>query len=598
MTEPEGRMPPPDMAQNVSLDALSLMIDGGDLRAIRLHGIEVLRGISYPVRDRNWGTMATTTSDRSLERGNRQLRYVRRFQTVGGGLDCTFTAEIAALADATVLTARIDMTATEDTCVNRAGFTLLHPLDHVAGESLQVRHADGRMTTTRFPVAVVPAQPVVNIVALEHRVNGVDVRIEMTGEVFEMEDQRNWSDASFKTYCRPLNKPHPFTIARGETLSQGLRVSLRRVAPPAAITGSGQIEGRMPEIALAVEPGLSSVDALGLYPAMPVLLRVDTSVKADVLERLAMHSDDVTLEIVVRDGDVPDTALRKLAALCTAAGLLPRRVVALPQAYLSSYQPGGPWPAPRPDALVPAVRAAFPDAAVGGGMFTNFTEFNRCRPDPRIVDFVTFGSSAIVHAADDMSVLQTLEALPHILDTARTLASGLPLRLGLVSIAMRSNPYGSGVLPNPEGVLKPMCMDDPRQETRFAASWAVGVIARAAASKVDSVALAMPDGPLGAVKNGNFTPLYHVLRAASSLGRAAVEVVEHKGVVTLRTARGGLAANLGSEAVDLPYQWRGRVLSTQTEAETRHDADWASGAQESPDKETLRLAPNDIVLIR
>ena len=37
----------------------------------------------------------------------------------------------------------------------------------------------------------------------------------MKGDAFEMEDQRNWADASFKTYVRPLPKPRPYVIAEG-----------------------------------------------------------------------------------------------------------------------------------------------------------------------------------------------------------------------------------------------------------------------------------------------------------------------------------------------------------------------------------------------
>ena len=31
-------------------------------------------------------------------------------------------------------------------------------------------------------------------------------------------------------------------------------------------------------------------------------------------------------------------------------------------------------------------------------MLTNFTEFNRCPPEPGTIDFATFGTTAIVHA--------------------------------------------------------------------------------------------------------------------------------------------------------------------------------------------------------
>ena len=37
----------------------------------------------------------------------------------------------------------------------------------------------------------------------------------MEGETFETEDQRNWSDASFKTYGTPLHLPFPVEVEEG-----------------------------------------------------------------------------------------------------------------------------------------------------------------------------------------------------------------------------------------------------------------------------------------------------------------------------------------------------------------------------------------------
>jgi hypothetical protein len=37
----------------------------------------------------------------------------------------------------------------------------------------------------------------------------VPVRFDFEGDLFEMEDQRNWTDASFKTYCTPFALPWP-----------------------------------------------------------------------------------------------------------------------------------------------------------------------------------------------------------------------------------------------------------------------------------------------------------------------------------------------------------------------------------------------------
>jgi hypothetical protein len=121
----------------------------------------------------------------------------------------------------------VELTAERETAVNRAGFVLLHPIAGVAGAELEVRRPDGSMETARFPERISPRQPVFDIAGLRHRVGPVEVEIAMEGEVFEMEDQRNWTDASFKTYCRPLARPRPFMLSAGETLRQRVVVTLR-----------------------------------------------------------------------------------------------------------------------------------------------------------------------------------------------------------------------------------------------------------------------------------------------------------------------------------------------------------------------------------
>ena len=44
----------------------------------------------------------------------------------------------------------------------------------------------------------------------------------MSGATFEMEDQRQWLDASFKTYCNRLSDPHPYLVSAGQTVEQSI----------------------------------------------------------------------------------------------------------------------------------------------------------------------------------------------------------------------------------------------------------------------------------------------------------------------------------------------------------------------------------------
>ena len=41
-----------------------------------------------------------------------------------------------------------------------------------------------------------------------------------------MEDQRNWTDASYKTYVRPLALPWPYTLAAGAKFEQAITLTV------------------------------------------------------------------------------------------------------------------------------------------------------------------------------------------------------------------------------------------------------------------------------------------------------------------------------------------------------------------------------------
>src|SRR6185295_16382542 len=45
-----------------------------------------------------------------------------------------------------------------------------------------------------------------------------------SGDLFELEDQRNWGDASYKTYCTPLRKGFPRKVASGTEIGQSVAV--------------------------------------------------------------------------------------------------------------------------------------------------------------------------------------------------------------------------------------------------------------------------------------------------------------------------------------------------------------------------------------
>src|SRR3546814_2953972 len=130
---------------------------------------------------------------------------------------------------------------------------------------------------------------------------------------------------------------------------------------------------------------------------------------ADVVEGLPQRR---TLEYVIAATGDLDAELRAVVDQVNRAGLHIDAVAIYPAPDLQSTPPGSAWPACPPLADVyAAARRAFPGLPLGGGMFGYFTELNRKRPPLDALDFLSHATCPIVHAADDLSVMQSLEAI-------------------------------------------------------------------------------------------------------------------------------------------------------------------------------------------
>jgi D-apionolactonase len=88
-----------------------------------------------------------------------------------------------------------------------------------------------------------------------------------------------------------------------------------------------------------------------------------------------------------------------------------------------------------------------------------------------VFDFITHTGCPIVHAADDISIMETLETLPWIFASARAMIGKVPYHIGPTSVPCRDNPYGAAVAPNPDNGRVCLCDIDPRQRGLFAAAW-------------------------------------------------------------------------------------------------------------------------------
>jgi D-apionolactonase len=528
----EETSPPEQIPLNAG--PLSLAFESGDLRYIRLGENEILRRLYVAVRDPNWGTVPTEITNLSLKKSDRDFRISYDAMSQQGEIQFRWSADIAGERDGTIVF-RMKGEALTTFRRNRIGFCILHPVKECAGRRCSVEKVDGSVETGLFPQFIAPDQPFMDIRALSHEViPGVSVEIRFDGDVFEMEDQRNWCDASFKTYCTPLRLPFPVEVRSGTVIQQSVKISLSvPILVPAArgegntVTFSvGASSCPVPRLGLGVgsraEP-LSPIERPRLKTLNLSHLRADLDLSQGeyqlALERAALEANSlgVPLEAAIFLSDSADRELQDLTAMLHR---VKPRVCRWLIFHRNEKSTRGKWISRARHSLLPYD----PAAEIVSGTNAYFAELNRARPEVQLLDGVCFSINPQVHAFDNDSLVENLAAQAHAVESARRFAGNLPIVVTPVTLKPRFNPDAtseeSGCRP---GQMPPDV--DPRQMSLFGAGWTLGSLKYIAESGVSSVTYyetAGCRGVMGTEKEslppgqfrsfpGSVFPVYHVL---------------------------------------------------------------------------------------
>jgi len=594
---------------------LSVEFEAGNLRHIRYHGWEMIRAISFVVRDKDWGTYAPLIADLTIHQEPESFRISYLAMVKEKEQEFRYSAVIAGRFDGSLSFSGTGM-ALSDFLTNRTGFVVLHPIEEVAGAAATVEHVDGTIEETEFPLLINPVQPMRDLRAITYEfLPGLSVSCRMEGDTFEMEDQRNWTDASYKTYVRPLALPWPYLIAQGEAIQQTITLKVSGHAREIISAPEGhslrigeQIAGTgMPPLGLGLDPSdLKAIEQSleGLREAAPshLVCYYDPRLGHRLLdlERMAAFGKalgtEVWLEYVIPSVDQFEENIRDLGRAVAELGHPFAVVMLSPAPDLKCTLPGSPWPpCPSLEDCYRAARAAFPEARLGGGMFSFFTELNRKRPPFELLDFVTFTTVAIFHAGDDRSATEGLEALPYLAKSVAAFISDKPFHVGPSAIGLRMNPYGEAPMANPRNIRQAMNGMDPRQRGLFAAAWSLGYVARFANEGASALTLGGCTGKFGIVYaatdypqpwfdgNGGVYPVYHAVKGLSALrGCPLVELSisrprDIQGIAVTRSG-GGLelwVANLTDQikAVEITPKLTGKVSILSSAEFERSTAD-------------------------
>lgn len=550
--------------RELAAGSLRMIYEGGFLRYISCGETEILRMINFAVRDQNWGTVAmkiqneiVSTTDHTFN-----IRYEAEFRTPDIHFTCR--CEITGREDSSVVF-HFQGTPLTTFKKNRIGFTVLHPPDLCAGQSCVITHSDGSATHNVFPSLVSPHQPFMDIQAMKwDAAAGTSAVLEFEGDIFETEDQRNWLDASYKTYCTPLSRPFPVTVEKGETISQRISLRLDRSDDcPKPKTDATVIDVKpdltfdLPNIGLTLNPAFHSrlvverLKALGVG-YLNVELKQNCISAMETLKSAIRTSDDIGCKLQL-SLFVEDTGWEEMVDAIAIAGKRVEAVVLLSLAQKVTSKR-------LLDEVAPRLRSVFPGARIGAGTDAFFAELNRERVSDEHIDFITFPFNPQVHASDVVSISETPGAIPRVIDTIRSFANGKAIHVGPVTLRMRWNPNATA--PDPDAASKAI---DARQVSLFNAAWIVKVIKYLAESNVSSATLFETIGhnglaaddrdlwPFGYPENSPY-PLYFVLH----------QLLWHKTgkVIKLESSRplvaDGIALKVGSDTVVLLANLTGR----------------------------------------
>ena len=520
MIDEDAWQDPPD--EPVVAGPWRFALRGAEIADLQHRGVTVLRAIRFVTRDHDWRTADDTVLRRTVVvRADVPSARIRiEASSAYDGVEVLRWAVDVVLDGATV---HVDAVATTTRAFrrNRVGLVVLHP-PTLAGRPFLVRHTSGPPTAHRYPTWTAPHQPATDVVGYEWSVDGIDVDVSLAGDGFEMEDQRNWTDASYKTYSTPLSEPFPVAMPAGTVVRQAVSVqcgpggtaspapSLAALDGPAP--GTRVVPGPTLQLLAGSAPAAARPDDVALLAGLPVLVEpvlADPDIDA-VLASARRDAGGAPLDVRFVTDD-PD-GLRAAIDAVLASGSVVRIGAVDPGSHVTTRS--------LQRALRDAARA-HPGLEVVAGTRAHWTELGRTLD--LFADWdgpLSFSVTPQMHDRTRAQVRESLRMQRWVAMSASRAAAGRPLHVGPVTLRPRFN----AVATSPRRVVTDATAatgygpefvpdaTDPGQHTAAAGAWFAASVAALSVPGVASITLAEAWGPRGVVAaDGTRSPVAHAI---------------------------------------------------------------------------------------
>lgn len=435
-----------DASIRLNAGNLTMIFENGSLRNISMGPYELVRMIYMAVRGPKWITVKPEISGEEF--GIFSESFTIRYVAAYNHGDIRFFARflIEGGADNSIKIS-FDGKAQESFMKNRIGFCVLHPIREVAGKECIIGKSGNGTYTAKFPEIISPHQPFTDIESMQWQVNGISCRLNFSGDIFETEDQRNWTDASFKTYSTPLRIPFPVKVNKGDRISQSIVFT--------ATGQMGEIRKERKNLITTIPAGTLTFPSIG----------IGRSTRAEPLTHNEKHLlkqlkfDHYRIDLHLFDPGWKVTAKRAFSE-SSAIGYSIEAVLffddrfllqakefismsAASKANLSAiillHKESRTTPDQLTESVAPILKTAFPGALIGAGTNCNFAQLNRQTPAPTHIDIYSYSIHPQEHAEDNLTIAENLEGQKYTVESAKQFAGDREIRVSPVTIQRRFN---------------------------------------------------------------------------------------------------------------------------------------------------------------
>jgi D-apionolactonase len=478
----------------------SVKLRDDELAEITYNSQLILRSVRALIRDQDWNTPSIIVEEVTQSENQLAIRIS------SSGFGAMFTGKITFSVIADVAEIEMSLVSSSDYLANRIGLNLLHP-PALAGTKLSVLHSNKEVEESVFPIKISPNQPVMDISGLGWKQGGLAVNLALIGDVFEMEDQRNWTDASYKTYSRPLSLPFPYPVASGETINQKLVILVMQseINEKPKQNSTNRIllsqQGKFPSIQLGAATNPVAADSKPTSQAdllaVPILFEVDLRTKnwKAALAAVANHKAGIDLRIICQAGTQEkdfDELLDQIKSL-----KILRVAVFDAEQHI--------WLEQLSTKLSNAMQSRDMSTTQLAGARSHFTELNRnFTKVPETCSGITFSITPLFHALNTEQLVESIAMQRLVTQQAVEMAAGKEVHVGPVTLRPRFNNVATKTpeIPEVTDLSKGYGAEwfgnsDNRQQSPELAAWLVASAAAVSISGVSSITYFEQWGPRG-----------------------------------------------------------------------------------------------------